>query len=87
MRDGARLVHLLIGGKELGSTSTIANQELSIDQFMSGHFIEPQESIQLDGIGRPIRQESNPDRRIDQNHQATLRLVAGLSRRLGTSRA
>jgi len=49
VRDGARLVHPLISSQKLCSTSTIANQEFSIHQFLPGHFIKTQEPVQLEG--------------------------------------
>jgi hypothetical protein len=82
-----RLMHLLISGQELPAPSTIADEKLSIDQFMPGHLIKTQEPVQLEGVRRPVGKEPDPHRCIDQNHQRTLRLGDGPSRRLGTSRA
>ena len=87
VRDRARLMHPLVGRQELPATSSVANQEFSIDQLMSGHFVETEESVQFGGVGRPVGEEPDPYGSVHQDHQATLRLGDGLSRRLGTSRA
>ena len=85
VRNDARLMYLLIGGQELPSASTIADEKFSIDQFMSPDLIETQESIQFDCVGCPVGKEANPYGRIDEHHQATVCFGDGLSRRLGTS--
>src|ERR1035437_5241750 len=87
VRDRARLVHLLVGGQKLPPPSSVANEEFSIDQLMPRHFVETEESVQLSRVGSPVGKEPNPHGSIHQDHQATLRLGDGASRRLGTSRA
>jgi hypothetical protein len=87
VRDHGHLMYPLVGGQELPAASSVANEEFSIDQLVPHHLIETEEPVQLGRKGRPVGKEPNPHGRVHQNHQAFLRLGAGLSRRLGTSRA
>src|ERR1035437_6122982 len=87
MRHRARLVHLLVSSQKLLPASPVANEEFSVDQLMPRHFVETEESVQLIRIGRAVGKEPNPHGSVHQDHQATLCLGAGRSRRLGTSRA
>jgi hypothetical protein len=87
VRDFARLMHPLVIRQELPAASSVAKEEFSVDQLMPCHFIETEQSVQLGRVRRPVGQEPNPHGSVHQDHQATLRLGDGLSRRLGTSRA
>lgn len=44
VRDSGGLIHPLVAGQELGATSHIAHEKLSIDQLVSSHLIESDES-------------------------------------------
>ena len=45
VRNRGRLVYSLVRGQELPATSSVANQEFSIDQLVPRHFIETEESV------------------------------------------
>src|ERR1017187_6486291 len=87
VRNHGGLMHPLVGGQELPAASSVANEKFSIDQLVPRHFLETEESVQLGRVRRPAGKEPNPHGSVHQDHQATLRLGDGLSRRLGTSRA
>src|SRR5205809_5809798 len=88
MRDRLRLMHPLVGGQKLRAATPVANQEFSVDELVSSHFLQIEKSGQLSRVGWPVGQGPNPYGSIHQDHQATLlRLGAGVSRRLGTSPA
>jgi hypothetical protein len=87
MGHKARLMHLFISSQQFPATTSISNQEFSIDQLVSSDLIETQEFVQCGRVGLPTDQGVNPYRSVHQNHQAALRRRDGLSRRRGTSRA
>jgi hypothetical protein len=68
VRDSARLMYALIGREELLAAFPVADQELSINQFMTCHFVKTEKPVQFDGVGSAVREETNPDRGIDQDH-------------------
>jgi hypothetical protein len=68
VRNCRGLMHQLIGVEELSSTTSIADEQLSKDEFMACYLIPTQKSIQFRGVGFAIGKESNPHRGIDQDH-------------------
>ena len=87
VRDQCRVAHLLVQGQKLLAAPSIANKQLPVDKLVANDLIATEERVQLGRIRRSIREESNPHRSVDKDHQATLRFdfLDGLSRRLGTS--
>ncbi len=85
MRDGARLVYTLIYRQKLPPACAFTHEQLSIYEGVPRHLIDGEQSIQLSRVGRPASKEPDPDRSINQNHQAILRLAFAFSRRLGIS--
>ena len=45
VRNDTRLVHALIDAQKLAAASAVANQKLSINQFVPCHLVESQKSI------------------------------------------
>jgi hypothetical protein len=89
--DSVRLMHLRVGGEKLAAPADVADEKFAEYQGVPDHFIKIEEPIEFGGVGLTIAKESNPNRRIGQDHHATLRLAgvfrATPSRRRGTSRA
>jgi len=71
VRNEFNVVHALVGSQEFDAASPVADEELAIDQLVPSHFIQSQQPIHLRGVGCPVCQESNPNGRVDKNHQAT----------------
>lgn len=71
----------------VSGASTITDEKLSINQVVSCHFIQIEESVQLGGEGRPVGKKPNLHRSVDEDHRPFPRLDDGGSRRLGTSLA
>src|SRR5207237_828229 len=84
VRNGCRPMHLFIGFEKLPPPPFVANEELTEDEFVASNLIFPEQSVEFGRIGFPIREEANPDRGVDKDHQAARRLAEGTSRRLGT---
>src|SRR5688572_18211304 len=88
MRHSGRLVHLLVICEQLFSPALVPDKKLSVDELVAADLVTAQESVQLGRVRSSIREEPNPDRRIDENDHAAecLADLAG-SRRRRTSRA
>ncbi len=63
----------------------IANQQFAEYQVVPNHFIVRQQAVQRRDEWHSIGKPTNPDRGIYEDHYATRRFRAGLSRRRGTS--
>ena len=66
------------------TTTDITDQQLAVHERMTAHFVAAQQAVQLSRIGSSIREETDPDGRVDQNDHAE-RLANGRSRRRGVS--
>ena len=86
MRYRRHLVYQEVVSEELLVTTLIADEELAKHEVMAAHFSTAQKSIEFAGVRRSIRDEPNPDRRVDKDHQAAEHFfVAPAARRRGTS--
>jgi hypothetical protein len=65
MRDGSRLMEMLVRSQKCPAPSAITNEKLSIDQVVSCYFVQTEESVQLGGEGRPVGKKPNPHRSVD----------------------
>ena len=68
MPDRSSLKHLFVVGQELLAPTPVADQQLAVDQIVSGHFIELEQPAQFVHEWRAATEGSNPDRRVDQDH-------------------
>src|SRR5256885_13746643 len=83
-----RLVHAFVVSQQRLASALVANEELTVDEVVTTHFIASQEPLEGDSIWCSVRQESDPDGRVDQNaHAAGCRPEEDRSRRRGISRA
>ena len=65
--------------------SAVTDQELALDEIVAQYLVIRQEPVQCTGVRCSPGQKPDPDRGIDQDHYATRRLRAGLSRRRGVA--
>ncbi len=72
MADSLGPVEQLIFTQEPGAPAGITNQELPCNQFMRQYKILVEKAIQFLREGSPARQESDPHRRVYQNHLRSL---------------
>jgi hypothetical protein len=83
-----RLMHLLVVFEKLLASADIADQQFAVNELMSTDLVAAQKFFEFSGVWCSIRQESNPDRRVDKDCHATeCRVDVVRSRRRGTSRA
>ena len=83
-----RLMHLLVVFEKLLTSADIADQQFAVNEVMGTDLVAAQKFLELCGVWCSIRQESNPDRRVDKNCHATeCRVDVVRARRRGTSRA
>src|SRR5690349_5844426 len=85
MGNGRRLLQTFIRFEKLPPASAVANQKLAIYQLVPDHCVKRQQSVQLASVRSPLGKRTDPYRGINKDHQATLRLTRGFSRRRGTS--
>jgi hypothetical protein len=83
-----RLMHLLVVFEKLLASADIADQQFAVNELMSTDLVAAQKVFEFNGVWCSIRQESNPDRRVNKNCHATeCRVDVVRARRRGTSRA
>jgi hypothetical protein len=83
-----RLMHLLVVFEKLLASADIADQQFAVNELMSTDLVAAQKFFEFSGVWCSIRQESNPDRRVNKNCHATeCRVDVVRARRRGTSRA
>lgn len=83
-----RLMHLLVGFEKLLASADIADQQFAVNEVMGTDVVAAQKFLEFSGVWRPIRQESNPDRCVDEDgHAIERRADVVRSRRRGTLRA
>ena len=83
-----RLMHLLVVFEKLLASADIADQQFAVNEVMSTDLVAAQKVFEFNGVWCSIRQESNPDRRVNKNCHATeCRVDVVRARRRGTSRA
>jgi hypothetical protein len=83
-----RLMHLLVVFEKLLASADIADQQFAVNELMSTDLVAAQKVFEFSGVWCSIRQESNPDRRVDKDCHATeCRVDVVRARRRGTSRA
>jgi hypothetical protein len=88
VRHERRLMHLLVIVEKLLASADIADQQFAINEAMGTDLVAAQKSLEFSGVWCSIRQESNPDRRVDEDGHATeCRADVVRSRRRGTLRA
>ena len=86
--DDRRLVHLFVLRQEPCAPASVADKKLSIHEIMATDFVTAQQFLQFGGVRRPIREETDPDRSINEdNHAAECFTDEARSRRRGVSRA
>ena len=66
MGDHRRLMHLLVVCEQLPATALVTDEQLAENKVVATDFIAAEEPIELGGIRFTVREEANPDRRIDQ---------------------
>lgn len=82
------LMHLLVVVEKLLASADIADQQFAVNEVMGTDLITAQKSLEFSGVWYSIRQESNPNRRVDEDGHATeCRADVVRLRRRGTSRA
>jgi hypothetical protein len=83
-----RSMHLLVVFEKLLASADIADQQFAVNDVMGTDLVAAQKFLEFSGVWCSIRQESNPDRRVDEDGHATeCRADVVRSRRRGTSRA
>ena len=87
MRNNACLVNALIGVQKLSTARSVADKKFSIHEVVPFNRFSSQKPVQLLPVRGSISERPNPYGSVNQDHQATLRLTEGFSRRLGTSSA
>ena len=81
-------MHLLVADQQLLAASGIPDEQFAVDEDVATHLIEAEEAIKFSRIGRPIRQEPDPDGGVDEDdHAFEGRARDGGSRRLAVERA
>ena len=68
MRYGTKLVDKAVRLQQFTSSTGIADQQLTINEVMSGSFVPIQQTVQLRRKGHPIGEKSNPDGGIYEYH-------------------
>ena len=80
-----RLMHLLVVVEQLLASADIADQQFAVNEVMGTDLVATQKYLELSSVWCSIRQESNPDRRVDEDRHATeCRADVVRSRRRGT---
>lgn len=64
------LAHQLVVGEHSSPTAFVADEQFAEDEIMAADFALSQQSIEGSSVRRPIGQEVDPDRRVDEDHQA-----------------
>ena len=87
MRDGDSLMHLQVGIDEmLSPTAYVSDKQLAKNHLVADYLVAAKKLIKATGKGFSTSEETDPDRRVDQDHHAAL-LLLGCSLWRGTSRA
>ena len=83
-----RLMHLFVVVEKVFASADIPDQQFAVHEVMATDLVAAQKLLEFTGVWCSIRQESNPDRRVDEDGHATeCRADVVRSRRRGTSRA
>jgi hypothetical protein len=83
-----RLMHLLVPFEQPLASADITDQQFAVHKIVGTGLVAAQKVFEFSGVWCSIRQESNPDRRVDKDCHATeCRVDVVRSRRRGTSRA
>jgi hypothetical protein len=85
MRDGSSLVHQFVRGQEPHSAAPIADKKFTKHQFVTDDLVPLEEGVEFRSERLAVCQEANPNRGVDEDHQAARRLLGDRSRRLETS--
>ena len=83
--DHGHLVDQGVGGEKLTAAAQVADEELAQDEVVPADLASLQQRIEPARVWRTIGQEANPDRRVDEHHQAAECVVAPAPRRRRTS--
>jgi len=83
--NGRGFNHQFVLSKQLLAAAPVPDKQFTVDQIVSGDFIETNQPTQLLHERRAVREGPNPYRGVHQDHYATWCFTAGFSRRLGTS--
>jgi hypothetical protein len=64
-------VHPLVVREKLLAPTSFSDEELAVDQVVAADLVTAQKLVQHGRIWRPVRQEPDPDRSVDQDaHEA-----------------
>ncbi len=68
VRHGRRAIDAVVPSQELPTAPAVAEEQFAGDEFVGGNIVERQQPAELLRVRGPVRQETNPDRRVDQHH-------------------
>ena len=66
-----RLTHRFVRAQKLCAPSTVADQQLAINEIVAEHFIVGKKPVEFAGVWFGSSQETDPDRCIDKDHLCT----------------
>src|SRR5688500_17633967 len=70
VRHERRLMHLLVVCQKLTATAFVPDEEYPVHKIVAAHSVAAQQRVKLAGIRGPIRQETDPYGRVDEDDHA-----------------
>src|SRR5262245_56419102 len=68
MRNNRNLLHACVVREQARATALVTDEKLAEDEVVACDFALQEQPIELTCVGGAIGQESNPDRRVDEDH-------------------
>src|SRR5690349_5662994 len=85
MTDGRDPVNKIVRVQEPGPPAAISDEQLAVHKVVPGSFVPLEQTIEFGSVGHPIGEKPDPDRSVNQDHQAAVFVLRVSCRRRGTS--